>query len=121
MPKNLKRGDRKCSDFLYPELLFIRNFRNLLCPVGGLFLTSTLFSLGFPVVGDKLYGLDDHIFDRFSDERMTDDDRKTLVIERQALHALRLKMTSPFDGKEMIFDAGLPEEFSVLEKQFSLV
>ena len=77
-------------------------------------IRATLFSLGFPVVGDKLYGLDDTIFDRFSDGKMTDADKKLLVISRQALHAYELKLTDPFDGKEKTFSSPVPEELKVL-------
>ena len=80
-------------------------------------IRTTLFSLGFPVVGDKLYGPDDTIFGRFSDGKMTDADKKLLVIERQALHAFELKMTDPFDGKEKTFDSPLPAELKVLESE----
>ena len=78
-------------------------------------IRATLFSMGFPVVGDKLYGLDDTIFDRFSDGRMTEDDKKMLVIERQALHAYELKMTDPFDGTEKTFSSPVPAELESLE------
>ena len=78
-------------------------------------IRATLFSLGFPVVGDKLYGLDDTIFDRFSDGKMTEEDKKILVVDRQALHACELKMTDPFDGKEKTFSSPLPAELKVLE------
>ncbi|MBO4649260.1 MAG: RluA family pseudouridine synthase [Lentisphaeria bacterium] len=79
-------------------------------------IRATLFSLGFPVVGDKLYGLDDTIFSRFADGKMTDADRKLLIIERQALHAFELKMTDPFDGKEKTFVSPVPAELTALEK-----
>ena len=77
-------------------------------------IRATLFSLGFPVVGDKLYGLDDTIFDRFSDGKMTDADKKLLIIDRQSLHAFELKLTDPFDGKEKTFSSPVPEELKVL-------
>ena len=78
-------------------------------------IRATLFSLGFPVVGDKLYGLDDGIFDRFADGRMTESDKETLIIDRQALHAYELEMTDPFDGKWKKFSSPIPSEFSCLE------
>jgi RluA family pseudouridine synthase len=78
-------------------------------------IRATLFSLGFPVVGDKLYGLDDGIFDRFADGRMTDNDKKTLIIERQALHAYEIKMTDPFDGEEKVLNSPVPSELTSLE------
>jgi len=75
-----------------------------------------LFSLGFPVVGDKLYGLDDTIFVRFADGKMTEADKKILLIERQSLHAFELKMTDPFDGEEKTFVSPVPAELTALEK-----
>ena len=78
-------------------------------------IRATLFSLGFPVVGDKLYGLDDGIFDRFADGRMTEDDKKMLIIERQALHAYEIKMTDPFDGEEKVLKSPVPSELTCLE------
>ena len=47
--------------------------------------------------------------------KMTEDDKKLLIIERQALHAFELKMTDPFDGKEKTFDSPLPAELKDLE------
>ena len=79
-------------------------------------IRATLFSLGFPIVGDKLYGLDDQIFDRFSDGRMTESDKKTLIVDRQALHACKLRMTDPFDGVEKTFSAPVPAELTDLER-----
>ena len=78
-------------------------------------IRATLFSLGYPVVGDKLYGLDEKIFGRFADGKMTEADKRLLQIDRQALHAYELKLTDPFDGKEKCFSAPLPEELLRLE------
>lgn len=79
-------------------------------------IRATLCSLGYPVVGDKLYGPDETIFSRFSDGKMTEEDKKLLLIDRQALHAKVLQLTSSFDGSLLTFTAPLPEELIALEK-----
>ena len=58
-------------------------------------IRATLRSCGFPLPGDKLYGPDDTIFLRFTEDAMTDADRAALVLPTQALHAWRLSFTLP--------------------------
>ncbi len=53
-------------------------------------IRATLRSLGFPVVGDKLYGIDETIFLRFIAGKMTADDIRRLRLPFQALHAFSL-------------------------------
>lgn len=53
-------------------------------------IRATLCSLGYPVVGDKMYGVDETIFLRFLSHSMTDNDLKRLRMPRQALHATEL-------------------------------
>ncbi len=53
-------------------------------------IRATLLSLGFPVVGDKIYGLDETFFLRFITDALTDSDRARLILPRQALHASAL-------------------------------
>lgn len=55
-------------------------------------IRATLQSLGFPVVGDKLYGKDETIFLRFIDGSMTDADRILLRQDHQALLCSRIVM-----------------------------
>lgn len=73
-------------------------------------LRATLFSLGFPLAGDKLYGPDDTIFLRFRADAMTDSDRARLRLERQALHAEKLEFVSPFTGEPLVFRSPLPPD-----------
>jgi 23S rRNA pseudouridine1911/1915/1917 synthase len=56
-----------------------------------------LAHLGHPVVGDHLYG-----------------ENEPFLIERQALHALSLSLTHPVTGKQMVFEAPLPEDMEKL-------
>lgn len=58
-------------------------------------IRATAESLGFPVVGDKIYGKDDTIYLRFIDKTLTIDDNRSLVLERQALHASALTFEHP--------------------------
>ena len=67
-------------------------------------IRATCSSLGYPVAGDKMYGVDENIFLRFIDGKMTDHDRAGLIYPRQALHAYSLNFTVP-DGSEKIFTA----------------
>lgn len=62
-------------------------------------IRATLYSLGFPMVGDKIYGIDDTIYLRFIEDKLTESDRKNLIFERQALHACGLVFKNPFTGK----------------------
>ncbi|MFZ5774629.1 MAG: RluA family pseudouridine synthase [Thermodesulfobacteriota bacterium] len=77
-------------------------------------IRATLFALGLPVVGDKLYGLDETLFLRFMEDGLTDADRALLRLERQALHAARLCIRHPESGREMEFRSPAPPAFSRL-------
>ncbi len=74
-------------------------------------IRATLQSIGFPLVGDKLYGPDDTLFLRFLDDALTEEDRAALILPRQALHASLLAFFSPFDGTEIRLES--PSPFSL--------
>jgi 23S rRNA pseudouridine1911/1915/1917 synthase len=46
-----------------------------------------LAAVGHPIVGDKIYGGDALRYLRFVEGKLTDDDRRALVLEHHALHA----------------------------------
>jgi 23S rRNA pseudouridine1911/1915/1917 synthase len=49
-----------------------------------------LAHIGHPIVGDKLYGGDEQVYLDFVQGRLTDDQRRALVLSNQALHANRI-------------------------------
>ncbi|MBR0459156.1 MAG: RluA family pseudouridine synthase [Victivallales bacterium] len=53
-------------------------------------IRATMHSLGFPVLGDKIYGRDETIYIRFAKQCLTPQDLAALQIPRQALHAVSL-------------------------------
>jgi 23S rRNA pseudouridine1911/1915/1917 synthase len=71
-----------------------------------------LASLGAPIVGDKLYGMDDAIFRRAADGELTAEDHDLLELPRHALHALRLSLAHPITGATLEFEAPLPPDMS---------
>jgi len=71
-------------------------------------IRATLLHLGFPVVGDKLYGVDEQLFLRFKEDRLSPADHLLLRLPRQALHAARLRLSHPVTGQELEFSAPLP-------------
>lgn len=77
-------------------------------------IRATLYSLGFPMVGDKYYGLDETIFLRFISDTMTEIDIKKLILDRQALHAKSLEFTLPSTGQKHSFDSEIPVEIASL-------
>lgn len=78
-------------------------------------IRATLFSLGFPVVGDKLYGLDDTMYLRLPNDKLTDKDWAKLVVKRQALHAHQLNFTHPFTNEQINIKIPLPNELDIDE------
>ncbi len=75
-------------------------------------IRATLCSLGFPMVGDKLYGLDDGFFSRFVTDSLTEEDRHRLILSRQALHAFSLEVA--FRGRTLSFRAPVPPDLRSL-------
>ena len=51
-----------------------------------------LAHLGLPIVGDKIYGNDETSFLQFIESGWTEELRQRMILPRQALHALRLKI-----------------------------
>lgn len=60
-------------------------------------------STGHPLLGDTLYG-------------NTGESPVSLPFTRAALHAWKLFLEHPFEGKNLILEAPLPEDFSSLAK-----
>lgn len=73
-------------------------------------IRATLKSLGYPVVGDKLYGIDENLYFKFVDNCMTESDWRALRIDRCALHASRLQLPHPMTSETWILEAALPHD-----------
>ena len=74
-------------------------------------IRATLYSLGFPLLGDKLYGPDERIYLKIRDNRIDAVDRALLRMPRQALHSAALTFRHPFTGREVHVESPLPEDF----------
>ena len=70
-------------------------------------IRATLCSLGYPVVGDKLYGPDETFYLKQKTESLTEEDKKLLILPRQALHSSQLVFTHPATSQEMSFTADI--------------
>ena len=79
-------------------------------------IRATLYSLGFPMVGDKTYGLDETLFLRFISDALTENDYKTMILDRQALHAKSIEFTLPSTGKKYKLETEIPLEIIELFK-----
>ena len=66
-----------------------------------------LASLGHPIVGDKIYGPDENLYLRFIETGWTDELARKLLLERQALHASRLRIDERRD-----WSSPLPRDLS---------
>ncbi|MDR5730085.1 MAG: RluA family pseudouridine synthase [Terriglobia bacterium] len=71
-----------------------------------------LSSIGHPIVGDTLYGAPQHILPQLeapaTRARKTAALEQAITVDRNFLHAARLKLKHPESGKEMEFEAMLP-------------
>ena len=77
-------------------------------------IRATLLALGTPIVGDKLYGVDETLFLRFCKDTLTDADRARLRMDRQALHASGLSFRHPKFGRLVTVDLDLPADMQEL-------
>jgi 23S rRNA pseudouridine1911/1915/1917 synthase len=70
-------------------------------------IRAHLHHAGLHLVGDKIYGADEMIFDRFTRREMSDADHAVLRLPRQALHAWRLWLPHPDTGERIALEAPL--------------
>lgn len=74
-------------------------------------IRATLYSLGFPLAGDKLYGPDERIFLKIKTQTIAEEDRILLRMPRQALHSAVLEFPHPSTGRLIRCEAPLPPDF----------
>ena len=74
-------------------------------------------AIGHPLVGDKLYGVDERLFQRQLDGRLSADDLRTLELPRHALHSHRLVFTSPRSGERVEVVSPLPPDLAAWLRQ----
>jgi 23S rRNA pseudouridine1911/1915/1917 synthase len=67
-------------------------------------------AIGLPLVGDKLYGPDDTLFQKGVDGTLTADDYKLLGMTRHALHNHRVTLRSPATGEMVDVISPLAED-----------
>jgi 23S rRNA pseudouridine955/2504/2580 synthase/23S rRNA pseudouridine1911/1915/1917 synthase len=76
-------------------------------------IRATLFSLGFPLAGDKLYGPDDRIYLKIAENKITPEDWQQLIFTRQALHSCYLSFPHPVTGLKHEYYAKLPGDIDI--------
>lgn len=69
-----------------------------------------LESLGFPILGDKIYGQPDDIFLEYMAQGITERVRTTVGFPRQCLHAASIAFPHPASGQILKVNAPLPED-----------
>jgi 23S rRNA pseudouridine1911/1915/1917 synthase len=69
-----------------------------------------LWAMGHPVVGDKLYGVDEALFLGFCETGLDDEMLAVLGLARHALHAERIAFTHPRTGLPVAIVCPLPED-----------
>jgi 23S rRNA-/tRNA-specific pseudouridylate synthase len=76
-------------------------------------IRATLRSLGFPVIGDTLYGPDDSLFLSFIEGRLSETDKSRLRLPYHALHCSRLHLNLE-DGSRYNVSSPLPDFWNPL-------
>jgi len=70
-----------------------------------------LASLGFPLVGDKIYGPDENCYLEFIETGWTPKLQEKLLLERHALHATSLRF--PYHGHDHLYQSPLPPDLQI--------
>lgn len=77
-------------------------------------IRATALALGFPLAGDKLYGGDPSLMQKFVRNELTKQEKDFLMLDRSALHCYCLTFIHPTNKKTMSVTAETPQEFSAL-------
>ncbi|MCP4134873.1 MAG: RluA family pseudouridine synthase [bacterium] len=66
---------------------------------------------GFPIVGDKIYGLDERFYLEFIEKGLSEELLEKLILPRCALHSRSLLFYHPFLDKDILIKAPVPDDF----------
>ncbi len=77
-------------------------------------IRATLLAQGYPIVGDKMYGVDETCFLRLCTGSLTEMDHARLRMDRQALHAAGLRFRHPKTGQLVTIELDLPADMQEL-------
>ncbi|HBS07151.1 MAG TPA: hypothetical protein DEA96_19415 [Leptospiraceae bacterium] len=80
-------------------------------------IRATLHSMGFPVVGDRMYGVDPVQYLRFIHQEETPEQLKRLRMNRVALHSHILRLKHPESGEPLEFRCDLPADMQIIMNQ----
>lgn len=75
-------------------------------------IRATLCSLGYPVVGDKIYGVNEEYFFKFINDELTNKEWEELILENQALHSWKTELPL-MNGDIKSFSAEEPDHWPV--------
>jgi 23S rRNA pseudouridine1911/1915/1917 synthase len=69
---------------------------------------------GHPLVGDKIYGVDEDLFLEFIETGLSDDMLHRLLLPRHALHAASISLRHPATDEELFVESPLAEDIRTL-------
>jgi 23S rRNA pseudouridine1911/1915/1917 synthase len=79
-----------------------------------------LAAIGHPVVGDKLYGHDEDLFEKSLDGELSREDLRALGMPRQALHNHRVAFVSPATCARVEVVSALPQDMAAYLAEHAL-
>lgn len=79
-------------------------------------IRATLKDSGYPIVGDKIYGIDENLFIKFLNDELSQYDYNILLLNRCALHCSELSFIHPKTNQKIHIKSPLPEDFQMLLK-----
>lgn len=71
-------------------------------------------AMGHPIVGDKIYGEDESMFIRSLDGKLSEEDKKKLILPYQALHAHKIEIRDPLTSEIKCFSSAMPEAWRAI-------
>lgn len=82
-------------------------------------IRAHLAEIGFPVVGDKIYGANEGHFLRFIESGWDEAMGKELGLDRQFLHCWKMRFRNPILKRDEVYKSALPEELCLTWKNLS--
>lgn len=78
-------------------------------------IRASLYNSGYPIVGDKIYGINEDYFLSFlENQKHTREITENLLLTRTALHSYQMEFFHPFLNKKITLKSSLPDDIKNL-------